>query len=177
MWRGARVVFERFTAGSRQALELAREEARLMNHSFIGTEHLLLGILREGEGVAARVLEEMRVSLGAARDVVEKMGAGSGFAPTTSPPFTPRAKEVLELSLREALQLGQRDIGTEHLLLGLVREGEGVAVQVLAALDADPNLVRQRVLQSVPGMLTEPERRAKGWSGGAGMLRRLRGGT
>jgi len=110
---------------------LAQEEARLLNHSFIGTEHILLGLIHEGEGVAAKALEQLGISLEAVREKVEETIGLSGTAPTGSPPFTPRAKKVLELSLREALQLGHNYIGTEHMLLGLVREGEGVAAQVL----------------------------------------------
>jgi ATP-dependent Clp protease ATP-binding subunit ClpC len=128
---------------------LAQEEARLLNHNFIGTEHLLLGLIREGEGVAAQVLESIGVSLVAARDrIAESVGRAAG--PTIgSPPFTPRAKKVLELSLREALQLGHNYIGTEHLLLGLVREGEGVAANVLVSLGAELPQVRRQVITSL----------------------------
>ncbi len=115
---------------------LAQEEARLLNHSFIGTEHILLGLIHEGEGVAAKALESLGVSLEAVREKVEETIGLAGTAPTGSPPFTPRAKKVLELSLREALQLGHSYIGTEHMLLGLVREGEGVAAQVLVRASA-----------------------------------------
>jgi ATP-dependent Clp protease ATP-binding subunit ClpA len=117
-------VFERFTDRARRVLVLAQEEARLLNHSFIGTEHILLGLIHEGEGVAAKALESLGISLEAVRDKVEETIVPAGTAPTGSPPFTPRAKKVLELSLREALQLGHNYIGTEHMLLGLVREGE-----------------------------------------------------
>ena len=130
-------MFERFTDRARRVLVLAQEEARLLNHSFIGTEHILLGLIHEGEGVAAKALEQLGVSLEAVREKVEETIGLSGTAPTGSPPFTPRAKKVLELSLREALQLGHNYIGTEHMLLGLVREGEGVAAQVLVSLGAD----------------------------------------
>jgi len=106
-------------------LVLAQEEARLLNHSFIGTEHILMGLIHEGEGVAAKALEQLEISLEAVREKVEETVVLSGTAPTGSPPFTPRAKKVLELSLREAMQLGHNYIGTEHMLLGLVREGEG----------------------------------------------------
>src|SRR5579859_4936604 len=139
-------MFERFTDRARRVVVLAQEEARLLNHGFIGTEHLLLGLLREDEGVAARALASLHVELEAVRaSVTEKVG------PAKRPsgghiPFTPRAKRVLELSLREALQLGHDYIGTEHLLLGLIREGEGVAAQVLTELGADLNRVRQRVI-------------------------------
>jgi hypothetical protein len=132
-------------------LTLAQEEARLMNHLFIGTEHILLGLIHEGEGIAARALGDVGVTLAAARrEVQETIGIGRD-APIGSPPFTPRAKKVLELSLREALQLGHSYIGTEHILLGLVREGEGVAAQVLVSLGADPGRVRQKVIQLMAG--------------------------
>jgi ATP-dependent Clp protease ATP-binding subunit ClpC len=144
-------VFERFTDRARRVLVLAQEEARLLNHSFIGTEHILLGLIHEGEGVAAKALEQLGISLEAVREKVEETIGLSGTAPTGSPPFTPRAKKVLELSLREALQLGHNYIGTEHMLLGLVREGEGVAAQVLVSLGADLTRVRQQVIQLLSG--------------------------
>src|SRR5271167_1183385 len=148
---GGGLVFERFTDRARRVLVLAQEEARLLNHSFIGTEHILLGLIHEGEGVAAKALEQLGVSLEAVREKVEETIGLSGTAPTGSPPFTPRAKKVLELSLREALQLGHNYIGTEHMLLGLVREGEGVAAQVLVSLGADLARVRQQVIQLLSG--------------------------
>ena len=144
-------MFERFTDRARRVLVLAQEEARLLNHSFIGTEHILLGLIHEGEGVAAKALESLGVSLEAVREKVEETIGLAGTAPTGSPPFTPRAKKVLELSLREALQLGHSYIGTEHMLLGLVREGEGVAAQVLVSLGADLPRVRQQVIQLLSG--------------------------
>jgi ATP-dependent Clp protease ATP-binding subunit ClpC len=144
-------VFERFTDRARRVLVLAQEEARLLNHSFIGTEHILLGLIHEGEGVAAKALEQLGITLEAVREKVEETIGLSGSAPTGSPPFTPRAKKVLELSLREALQLGHNYIGTEHMLLGLVREGEGVAAQVLVSLGADLGRVRQTVIQLLSG--------------------------
>jgi len=144
-------LFERFTDRARRVLVLAQEEARLLNHSFIGTEHILLGLIHEGEGLAAKALESLNISLEAVRDEVEKTIGPAGNAPTGSPPFTPRAKKVLELSLREALQLGHNYIGTEHMLLGLVREGEGVAAQVLVSLGADLARVRQQVIQLLSG--------------------------
>jgi len=144
-------LFERFTDRARRVLVLAQEEARLLNHSFIGTEHILLGLIHEGEGVAAKALEQLGISLEAVREKVEETIGLSGTAPTGSPPFTPRAKKVLELSLREALQLGHNYIGTEHMLLGLVREGEGVAAQVLVSLGADLARVRQQVIQLLSG--------------------------
>jgi hypothetical protein len=144
-------LFERFTDRARRVLVLAQEEARLLNHSFIGTEHILLGLIHEGEGVAAKALESLGISLEAVREKVEETIGPAGSAPTGSPPFTPRAKKVLELSLREALQLGHNYIGTEHMLLGLVREGEGVAAQVLISLGADLARVRQQVIQLLLG--------------------------
>jgi hypothetical protein len=144
-------LFERFTDRARRVLVLAQEEARLLNHSFIGTEHILLGLIHEGEGVAAVALRELGISLEAVREKVEETIGMAGSDPSGSPPFTPRAKKVLELSLREALQLGHSYIGTEHMLLGLVREGEGVAAQVLVSLGADLGRVRQQVIQLMSG--------------------------
>ncbi len=144
-------MFERFTDRARRVLVLAQEEARLLNHNFIGTEHILLGLIHEGEGVAAKALESLGISLEAVRAKVEETIGPAGSATTGSPPFTPRAKKVLELSLREALQLGHNYIGTEHMLLGLVREGEGVAAQVLTQLGADLSRVRQQVIQLLSG--------------------------
>ena len=144
-------MFERFTDRARRVLVLAQEEARLLNHSFIGTEHILLGLIHEGEGLAAKALESLGISLEAVREKVEETIGPAGSAPTGSPPFTPRAKKVLELSLREALQLGHNYIGTEHLVLGLVREGNGVAAQVLRSLGADLPRVRQQVIQLLSG--------------------------
>ena len=145
-------VFERFTDRARRVVVLAQEEARLLNHNYIGTEHILLGLIHEGEGVAARALEELGIDLESVRtQVVEIIGQGSQ-APTGHIPFTPRAKKVLELSLREALQLGHNYIGTEHILLGLIREGEGVAAQVLVKLGAELTKVRQTVIQLLSGV-------------------------
>ena len=140
-------MFERFTDRARRVVVLAQEEARLLNHDHIGTEHILLGLIHEGEGVAYLALTELGISLDAVRAQVEaEIGQGSE-APGGHIPFTPRAKKVLELSLREALQLGHNYIGTEHILLGLIREGEGVAAQVLVGLGADLDRVRQQVVQ------------------------------
>ena len=144
-------MFERFTDRARRVLVLAQEEARLLNHNFIGTEHILLGLIHEGEGVAAKALESLGVSLEAVREKVAETIGPAGSSTTGSPPFTPRAKKVLELSLREALQLGHNYIGTEHMLLGLVREGEGVAAHVLVNLGADLPRVRQQVIQLLSG--------------------------
>jgi len=144
-------MFERFTDRARHVMVLAQEEARMLNHDYIGTEHLLLGLLREGEGVAAKALQALGVGLEAARGQVEEIvGRGTDAGPGHVR-FTTRAKKVLELSLREALQLGHDYIGTEHILLGLLREGEGVAVQVLVRLGADLNLVRQQTVQVLHG--------------------------
>jgi ATP-dependent Clp protease ATP-binding subunit ClpA len=140
-------MFERFTDRARRVVVLAQEEARLLNHNYIGTEHLLLGLIHEGEGVAAMVLESLGISLEAVRAQVEEIIGQGQSAPTGHIPFTPRAKKVLELSLREATQLGHNYIGTEHILLGLIREGEGVAAQVLVKLGADLSSVRQQVIQ------------------------------
>jgi hypothetical protein len=140
-------MFERFTDRARRVVVLAQEEARLLNHNHIGTEHILLGLVHEGEGVAYLALTELGISLDAVRAQVEaEIGQGSE-APGGHIPFTPRAKKVLELSLREALQLGHNYIGTEHILLGLIREGEGVAARVLVGLGAGLDVVRQQVVQ------------------------------
>ncbi len=144
-------MFERFTDRARRVVVLAQEEARLLNHNYIGTEHILLGLIHEGEGVAAKALESLGISLEAVRDQVEEIIGQGGSSPSGHIPFTPRAKKVLELSLREALQLGHNYIGTEHILLGLIREGEGVAAQVLVKLGADLSRVRQQVIQLLSG--------------------------
>jgi ATP-dependent Clp protease ATP-binding subunit ClpC len=144
-------LFERFTDRARRVVVLAQEEARLLNHSYIGTEHILLGLIHEGEGVAAKALESLAISLEAVRAQVEEIIGQGGSSPSGHIPFTPRAKKVLELSLREALQLGHNYIGTEHILLGLLREGEGVATQVLVKLGADLGRVRQQVIQLLSG--------------------------
>jgi ATP-dependent Clp protease ATP-binding subunit ClpC len=141
---------------------LAQEEARLLNHNYIGTEHILLGLIHEGEGVAAKALESLGISLEAVRAQVEEIIGHGGQAPSGHIPFTPRAKKVLELSLREALQLGHNYIGTEHILLGLIREGEGVAAQVLVKLGADLSRVRQQVIQLLSGYSLGPGRRGSG---------------
>ena len=144
-------MFERFTDRARRVVVLAQDEARALNHNYIGTEHLLLGLIHEGEGVAAKALESMDISLDAVRSqVIEIIGEGQS-APTGHIPFTPRGKKVFELSMREALQLGHNYVGTEHLLLGLLREGEGVAAQVLTNLGGDLSSVRQTVMQMLSG--------------------------
>ena len=144
-------MFERFTDRARRVVVLAQEEARLLNHNYIGTEHILLGLIHEGEGVAAKGLESLGISLEAVRSQVEELIGHGASSPSGHIPFTPRAKKVLELSLREALQLGHNYIGTEHILLGLIREGEGVAAQVLVKLGADLSRVRQQVIQLLSG--------------------------
>jgi ATP-dependent Clp protease ATP-binding subunit ClpA len=144
-------MFERFTDRARRVVVLAQEEARLLNHNYIGTEHILLGLLHEGRGVAANALQSLGISLEAVRQQVEGIIGRGQQAPSGHIPFTPRAKKVLELSLREAHQLGHDYIGTEHILLGLIREGEGVAAQVLVRLGADLNRVRQQVIRLLHG--------------------------
>jgi ATP-dependent Clp protease ATP-binding subunit ClpA len=144
-------MFERFTGQARRVMDLAQDEARMLNHNYIGTEHLLLGLIHEGEGVAAQALESLGVGLKTARQQVEEaVGRGQQAVPERIP-LTPRAKKVLELSLREALQLGHHYIGTEHILLGLIREGDGMAARVLVGLGADLNRVRQQVIQLLHG--------------------------
>ena len=159
-------MFERFTDRARRVVVLAQEEARMLNHNYIGTEHILLGLIHEGEGVAAKALESLGIALEGVRQQVEEIIGQGQQAPSGHIPFTPRAKKVLELSLREALQLGHNYIGTEHILLGLIREGEGVAAQVLVKLGADLNRVRQQVLQLLSGY--QGKEPAEGSSGGRG---------
>jgi ATP-dependent Clp protease ATP-binding subunit ClpC len=166
-------MFERFTDRARRVVVLAQEEAVGLQHNYIGTEHLLLGLIREREGVAAKALEALGISLEAVRSEVEEIIGQGQSAPTGQIPFTPRAKKVLELSLREALQLSHSYIGTEHILLGLIREGEGVAAQVLVKLGADLPRVRQQVIQLLSGYAggeapsgSWPASRARAWSAG-----------
>ena len=161
-------MFERFTDRARRVVVLAQEEARLLNHNYIGTEHILLGLIHEGEGVAAKALESLGISLEAVRAQVEEIIGHGGTAPSGHIPFTPRAKKVLELSLREALQLGHNYIGTEHILLGLIREGEGVAAQVLVKLGADLSRVRQQVIQLLSGYAGAKEGAPQGGGASAG---------
>jgi len=144
-------MFERFTGRARQVVALAGEEARILNHGWIGTEHILLGLIHEGDGLAARSLVSLGISLDAVRQQVEEIIGRGQQAPSGHIPFTPRAKKVLELSLRESLQLGHNYIGTEHILLGLLREGDGVAAQVLVRLGADLKRVREQVIQMLHG--------------------------
>jgi ATP-dependent Clp protease ATP-binding subunit ClpC len=154
-------MFERFTDRARQVVALAQEEARTLSHNHIGTEHILLGLIHEGEGVAAEALEALGISLDAVRQQIEEIIGHGRRTPTGHIPFTPRAKKVLELSLREALQLGHNYIGTEHILLGLIREGKGVAAQVLVRLGADLNRVRQQVILLVHGTQDDDEPRTR----------------
>src|SRR4051812_17442220 len=155
IWDSGRM-FERFTDRARHSVVLAQEEARRLGHTYIGTEHLLLGLLRESDGLAAKALTTLGIGVANVRaEIIDIIGEGSD-PPTGHIPFTPRSKKVLELSLREALQLGDNFIGTEHILLGLVREGEGVAAQVLVARGADLDRVRATVMSALPG-----------WSGGS----------
>jgi ATP-dependent Clp protease ATP-binding subunit ClpC len=140
-------MFEKFTGAARQVVVLSQEEARQLDHQYIGTEHILLGLLREGQGVAARALQPFGITLDGIREqVVEIIGRGEP-AQGEHVPFTPRSKAVLELSLRESQTLGHDHIGTEHILLGLIREGQGVAAQVMVKLGADPDRVRIEVLR------------------------------
>ncbi len=149
-------MFERFTEKARRVVVYAQEEARMLNQNYIGTEHLLLGLIREQDGIAAKALESLGISLEDVHAQVEELIGRGTFVPTGHIPFTPRAKKVLELSLREALQLGHNYIGTEHILLGLIREGEGVAAQVLLNLGADLDKVRSAVIQLLSGHYGKP---------------------
>src|SRR6201747_916317 len=159
-------MFERFTDRARRVVVLAQEEARMLNHNYIGTEHILLGLIHEGEGVAAKALESLGISLEAVRSQVEEIIGQGGSSPSGHIPFTPRAKKVLELSLREALQLGHNYIGTEHILLGLIREGEGVAAQLLVKLGAELTRARQQVIQLLAGY--QGKETAEAGTGGRG---------
>ena len=164
-------MFERFTDRARRVVVLAQEEARLLNHDYIGTEHLLLGLIHEGKGVAAKALDGMGITEEAVRQQVEDIiGRGKQAARSGHIPFTPRAKKVLKLSLRESLQLGHPYIGTEHILLGLIREGEGVAAQVLVRLGADVETTRHQVVELLQGYQGQDE-------GAAARARRRLGGV
>ena len=163
-------MFERFTERARQVVVLAQDEARALKHNYIGTEHILLGLLREEEGLAARVLEQLDITVEEVRAQVARI-VGQGDEVTTGQiPFTPRAKKVLELALREALSLGHNYIGTEHILLGLVRENEGVAARILLDFDADAEKIRNEIIR----MLSGPGRRQSGQPGSAPRARRRR---
>lgn len=151
-------MFERFSDQARRVVVLAQEEARLLHHNYIGTEHVLLGVIHEGEGVAAHALRSLEISLDDARTEIERTIGHGGTVPSGHIPFTPRAKKVLELSLREALELGHDYIGTEHILLGLVREGEGAAAQALRVLAGDLERVRETVCSRCSGAGRESNR-------------------
>jgi ATP-dependent Clp protease ATP-binding subunit ClpC len=156
-------MFERFTDQARRVVVLAQEESRMLNHNYIGTEHLLLGLIHEGDGGAATALEAMGISLEAVRQQVEEIVGKGQEAPSGHIPFTPRAKKVLELSLRESLQLSHNYIGTEHILLGLIREGDGLAAQILVRLGADLAEVREQVLRQLADQPAEQrEHRSSG---------------
>src|SRR5579885_1046542 len=161
-------MFERFTDRARRVVVLAQEEARMLNHNYIGTEHILLGLIHEGEGVAAKALESLGISLEGVRSQVEEIIGQGQQAPSGHIPFTPRAKKVLDLALREALQRGHNFIVTEHILLGLIREGEGVAAQVLVKLGADLSRVRQQVIQLLSGYAGSKEASGQGAATGSG---------
>ena len=151
-------MFERFTDRARRVVVLAQEEARMLNHDYVGTEHILVALIREGGGVAAQALESLGITEEAARQQVEEIvGPGQTGPQRGHLPFTPRAKKVLQLALREAIALGHGYIGTEHILLGLVRESEGVAIRVLNGLGVDPNRVRQQVIQLVSARRAQQE--------------------
>jgi ATP-dependent Clp protease ATP-binding subunit ClpC len=150
-------MFERFTDRARRVVVLAQEEARLVDHKYIGTEHILLGVVHEGEGVAVKALESLGISLSRVRLAVEETIVRGGSAPVAAPQFTPGAKKVLELSLRESQALGHAYIGTEHILLGLIAEGEGVAAQVLANLGVGLGGARARVLELLNGGTEAPD--------------------
>ena len=156
-------MFERFTDRARRVVVLAQEEARMLEHGYIGTEHLLLGLIHEGEGVAAKALEALDIDLDGVRQQVEAIIGRGQQPPSGHIPFTPRAKRVLELSQRESDQLGHHSIGTEHILLGQVREGDGVAAQVLVKLGADLNRVRQQVIQVLHGKTVEGAGQGSVW--------------
>jgi ATP-dependent Clp protease ATP-binding subunit ClpA len=143
-------MFERFTERARQVVVLAQDEARTLKHNYIGTEHILLGLLREPEGIAGRVLDSLDITVEEVRAQVARIiGLGDDDVTTSQIPFTPRAKKVLELALREGLSLGQTYIGTEHILLGLVRENEGVAARILLNFDADAETIRNEVIRAL----------------------------
>jgi ATP-dependent Clp protease ATP-binding subunit ClpA len=177
------VVFEQFTERARQVVVLAHEEARELRHNYIGTEHLLLGLLREQEGLAPRVLESLEITVERVRAEIKRI-VGSGEEVTSGQiPFTPRSKKVLELALREAKSLGNNYIGTEHILLGMLRENDGVAVRILRDLNADPDTIRNEVIEmlSGPGALAwahvvpegsrvQSQRIAPGWLDGLGLV-------
>jgi len=161
-------MFERFTDRARRVIVLAQEEARTLQHNYIGTEHLLLGLIREGEGVAAKALASKGVTLDDTRKQVEEMIGKGNASPNGHIPFTPHARQVLELSLREALQLGHSYIGTEHILLGLIHEGEGVGTQVLIKMDVNLGELRSATIDLIRGNSSDGKNDGKGELANAG---------
>ncbi len=151
-------MFKRFTDRARRVVVQAQEEARMLNHSYIGTEHILLGLIDEGDGIGAKALESLGISLDTVRQQIEEITGRGQHMPSGHIPFTPQAKKVLQLSLRESEQLGHDYIGTEHILLGLLRQGDGVAAQVLVKVGADLNRVRQQVIQLISAWQERPDR-------------------
>jgi ATP-dependent Clp protease ATP-binding subunit ClpC len=168
-------MFERFTDRSRRVVVLAQEEARMLNHEYVGTEHILLGLIREDGGVAGQALESLGISADAARRQVEEIvGRGQTGPARGHLPFTPQGKKVLQLSLREAIALGHGYVGTEHILLGLIREDEGVTTRVLNGLGVDPNTIRQQVIRLVSARQIHEEPRT-GRARGRGKRKQLSG--
>ena len=163
-------MFERFTDRARRVIVLAQEEARALQHNYIGTEHILLGLIREGEGVAAKALSLKGVDLDGTRKQIEEMIGKGAVSPEGHIPFTPHAKQVLELSLREALQLGHSYIGTEHILLGLIREGEGIGTQVLIKMEVDLGDLRSTVVDLIRGDNSSNNKNEKGELANAGSV-------
>lgn len=163
-------MFERFTEKARRVVVYAQEEARMLSQDYIGTEHLLLGLIREEEGIAARALKNLKINLEDVRSQIEDIVGKGTATPSGHIPFTPRAKKVLELALRESLQLGHNYIGTEHILLGLIREGEGIASRVLVNLGADLEKVRSQVIELLSGYYEKGSRSSKKYLGRGGLL-------
>ena len=170
-------MFERFTDRARRVIVLAQEEARTLQHNYIGTEHLLLGLIREGEGVAAKALASKGVTLDDTRKQVEEMIGKGNASPNGHIPFTPHARQVLELSLREALQLGHSYIGTEHILLGLIHEGEGVGTQVLIKMDVNLGELRSATIDLIRGNSSDGKNDGKGELANAGGVQDRRNQT
>ncbi len=167
-------MFERFTEQARQVVVLAQVEARLLHHNYIGTEHLLLGLLREADGLAARVLESLDISLDRVRDQVARLVGSADEVTSGQIPFTPRAKKVLELALREALSLGHNYIGSEHILLGLARENEGVAARVLLDSGVDAETLRNEVIRTLSSSSGSPETRVRARAGASAWVTQRR---
>lgn len=166
-------MFNQFSDRARRVVVLAQEEARLLHHNYIGTEHLLLGLIREHDGVAAHALEDVGVSLEAVRSKIKQLIGVGAREPDAHIPFTPRSKRLLELSLYEAKELGDSEIGTEHLLLGLVEEGEGVAAQILNGMDAGAGRVRSRILEIRGSNAESATPAVKSVYGASSMARRI----